>query len=248
MLGDEFRVLNFGVGGYGLDQALVRYEQDVRERRPTVSILSFITSDLRRTMFVYPFIARPHWNMPFSKPRFILRDGDLVNVNMTPPSIEEIFSAEAISDLPLLEYERGYRSRDWEQHWYHFSYLARLFTSLFPSWEALGPDTSDDALVSINAAILRTFVRSVKEAGSVPLVVFLPVRMELGEEASYVPLGRRVLKQAGIPYVDPTPCVSEVHSAERFMGGGHYSPQSNDAVAKCIHKAMKEFIPLPVSR
>ena len=247
MLGDEFRVLNFGVGGYGLGQALVRYEQDVRERRPKVSILSFIASDLRRTMFVYPPIARPHWNIPFAKPRFILRDGHLVNVNVTPLSTEEIFSAEAISDLPLLEYEGGYRSRDWEQCWYHFSYLVRLLTSLFPSWEGVSPHLSDDALVSINASILNAFVRSAQDANSIPLVVFLPVRTELGQAASSVPLGKRVLKQAGIRYVDTTSCLSEVDVAQRFMAGGHYSPQGNEAVAQCVHRAMKDILPLLMS-
>ncbi|MBK9308221.1 MAG: hypothetical protein IPM58_14340 [Nitrospira sp.] len=246
MLGDEFRVVNFGVGGYGLGQALVRYEQDVRERRPTVSILSFVTPDLRRTMIVYPPIARPHWNIPFSKPRFILQAGDLMNVNVTPPSTEEIFSAETISDLPLLEYEGGYQSRDWEQRWYHVSYLVRLLTSLFPSWEGAGPTLSDDALVSINASILNAFVRSAQEADSIPLVVFLPVRAELGQAASTVPLGKRVLKQAGIRYVDTTSCLSEVKPSERFMAGGHYSPQGNEAVAHCVHRAMKETLSLPV--
>jgi len=245
MLGNEFRVLNFGVGGYGLDQALVRYENDVRERRPNVVIFSFISHDLFRTMWVYPFIAMPEWNMPFSKPRFVMRDGELVNLNLTPLSTEAIFSGESISDLPLLEYDRGYRASDWQTHWYQFFYLIRLLTSLFPPWEAVGPDSSGDGLIATNAAILKTFVRSVKEGGSVPLVVFLPMKMDLGREASYVPLGKRVLEQAGIPYIDATSCVSEVNSADRFLEN-HYSPQGNEAVAKCVYKAMKESLPLPM--
>jgi hypothetical protein len=120
-----------------------------------------------------------------------------------------------------------------------------LLTSLFPPWEAVGPDSSEDGLIATNAAILKTFVRSVKEEGSVPIVVFFPMKMDLGREASYLPLGKRMLEQAGIPYVDTTPCVSEVNSADRFLVE-HYSPQGNEAVAKCVHKAMKESLPLPM--
>lgn len=245
MLGDEFQVLNFGVGGYGLGQAFVRYETEVQRRRPRVSIFGFISDDLRRTMFVYPLIAKPHWKVPFSKPRFIVRGGELVN--MTPPLSEEIFSIEAISDLPLLEYERRYRARDWQRQWYHISYFVRLLISLFPAWEAVGPDSSDDALMSVNASILNAFVRSARDAHSTPLIVFLPVQGELEREESYVPLGKRVLKGAGISYVDTTPCLSEVNPAERFMAGSHYSPQGNEAVAQCVHGAMKEVLSLPVS-
>jgi len=160
---------------------------------------------------------RGQWSMPFSNPRFILQDEELVNVNVTPPSTEAIFSRGSIFELPLLEYEQGYRSSDWQTHWYHFSYLVRLLTSLFPSWEAVGPDSSEDELIATNMAILKTFVRSVKEEGSVPLVVFFPMKMDLGREGSYLPLGKRVLEQARIPYVDTTPCVSEVNSADRFL-------------------------------
>lgn len=54
-LGPEFQVLNFGVEGYGLGQAYLRYEKDVRTWNPTVVIFSFISHDVRRTTWVYPF-------------------------------------------------------------------------------------------------------------------------------------------------------------------------------------------------
>jgi hypothetical protein len=50
-----------------------------------------------------------------------------------------------------------------------------------------------------------------------------------------------MLEQAGITYVDPTPCLLEVDPADRFVGG-HYSPQGNTAVAKCVYKAVKQVL------
>ena len=73
---------------------------------------------------------------------------------LTPSSLRE-----SIIELPYLEYDRGYRKSDWQQSPFHLSYLARAFMTWFPRWEAVAPDVSDEALVSVNASILKTFVQ-----------------------------------------------------------------------------------------
>ena len=50
------RVLNFGVGGYGIDQMYLRYKRDVPSWKPNLVILSFIDPDLHRTMSSYGFL------------------------------------------------------------------------------------------------------------------------------------------------------------------------------------------------
>jgi hypothetical protein len=52
-LGPEFQVLNFGVVGYGVDQAYLRYEKDIRQWKPKVVIFNFIAADLDRSLTVY---------------------------------------------------------------------------------------------------------------------------------------------------------------------------------------------------
>jgi hypothetical protein len=239
LLGEEFQVLNFGVPGYGLGQMYLRYEKAVRQRSPKVVVFGFISEDVSRTMWVYPFLSTD-WNLPFSTPRFMLRDGEPTNVNMRPLPSEAIFSRGSISELPFVEYDSWYRPSDWQKRWYHFSYLVRLYISLYPSW-AENPETLEEEVRSINAAILKTFVRSVKQAGSNPHVLFFPGRSELKEPSSHLSLGKRVLEQAGVAYIDPTPCLLEVDPADRFLEG-HYSPQGNAAVAKCVYKAVKESL------
>ena len=56
------------------------------------------------------------------------------------------FSKASISDLPFLEYDVGYKESDWQYKPYHFSFLARLFVSHYPSWSRPNPEVSDDAL------------------------------------------------------------------------------------------------------
>lgn len=245
-LGSEFQVLNFGVPGYGVDQAYLRYEKDARTWSPKIVIFGFISHDVVRTMFVYPFLALPEWDMPFSKSRFILRDGELTNVNVPPLPPEAIFSRGTISELPLLEYQRGYRQSDWEKRLYHHSYLARLFVSWFPRWSSVNPVVTDESLTSVNASILKAFSQSAAQAGSIPLVVYFPSRVELEQPSSALSPGKRVLQQADIAYIDLTSCLLKLNSADWFVPQKrHYSPQGNAAVANCLHKAVNETLTRP---
>lgn len=242
-LGSEFQVLNFGVPGYGIDQAHLRNEKDVRLWKPKIVIFGFISDDALRTMFVYTFLASPEWNMPFSKSRFILRDGEITNINVPPLAPEAIFSRGSISELPLLEHQRGYRQSDWQRSLYHLSYLARLFISWLPRWSAVPPDVSEESLVSVNASILKAFARSVAQAGSIPLVVYFPSKEDFEKPSSHLPLGKRVLQQADIAYTDLTPCLLKLNSADRFGPmRRHYSPQGNATVANCLHTVVNEAL------
>jgi hypothetical protein len=56
-LGQGYQVLNFGVDGYGVDQAYLRYKRDVLSWHPEIVILGVINDDLRRTMGVYGFLT-----------------------------------------------------------------------------------------------------------------------------------------------------------------------------------------------
>jgi hypothetical protein len=75
-------------------------------------------------------------------------------------------------------------------------------------------------------------------------VVYFPRWEELKQPSLTLPLGKQVLKQAGIPYIDPTSCLMEVDPADLLYRPGrhHYSPQGNAAVAKCVHTVVNEAL------
>lgn len=238
MLGSQFRVVNFGVPGYGLDQMLLRYQKDVRKWKPKIVVLGFISHDLERTLWVYPFLGNHEWDYPFSSPRFIVRGEELININPSPLPPEDIFAKGLISELPNIEYQQRYKESEWRERFYHASYLGRLFTSLFSPW-SVHPDHSEEALISVNASILKAFVQSVQQDGATPLVVFFPGRGELRKLGSR---GKQVLERAGLAYVDPTPCLLDVDSTKLMLPGRHYSPQGNAAVAKCMQQAINDIV------
>jgi hypothetical protein len=243
MLGSQFRVLNFGVPGYGVGQMFLSYKQEVRAWKPRIVILGFISHDVKRTLWVYTFLGDMRWKSPFPNPRFILRDGELVKVTESLPTPEHIFARASISELPQVEFQKEYRPGDWEERFYHVSYLIRLFEAWASRLNDPSATISDESLESINAALLTEFVTAVKQEGSIPLVVFLPVGKELTRPNSTRSLGKQVLERAGIDYVDPTSCLLEVDPADRQQPRLHYTAQGNAAVAKCVYKAVKESLP-----
>lgn len=242
MLGSPFRVLNFGVPGYGLAQMFLRYERDARPWKSKISIFGFISGDLRRTLWVYPFLGSFRWGNPYSNPRFILTEGELALINTPLLTSDAIFSGESISELPFLEYQKEYHPIEWERHFYHASYLVRLLLSWYSSWPDNRDEISGEALQSINAALLKAFIQSATQDGSIPLVVYLPVEGEL-DRPSRLPPAKRVLEEAGIAYVDPTSCLLEVNPSDRFSPhNGHYTSQGNAAIAKCLLPVIHQVV------
>lgn len=180
---------------------------------------------------------------PIFKPSFILPEGELTTINTPLLNSDAIFSRKSIAELPFLEYQREYHPIEWERHFYHASYLVRLLLSWYSSWPDDRDEISQEALLSINAALLKAFVTSVTQEGSIPIVVYLPVEGEL-KRPSRVPPAIQVLEAADIAYVDPTSCLLEVNPSERYArpNGGHYGSKGNAAIAKCllpvIHQAV----------
>jgi hypothetical protein len=249
-LGPEVQVLNFGVSGYGIDQAYLRYEKEVRRWNPKIVVFSLVSHDAERTMTVYPFINWPEWNIPFSKPRFIFREGELKELNIPPLAPEAIFSRASLSELPYLEFDKGYSPNDWQQSYLHFSYLFRLFLSRFPRWSASLPDVTEEALLLTNSSLVKAFVLSAEQSGAIPIIVYLPTKKDFegahfGQQPSSLPTGKQVLHQAGIPYIDLTACLLKVNTTDRFTKTTHYTAQSNAAVADCLLNVVISNVPSP---
>ena len=241
-LGSKFEVLNFGVSGYGVDQAYLRYEKDVRGWKPNIVIFGLVSDDFERTMRLYPALSS--WvNFPFSKPRFLLRNGNLKALNVPPLTPKDTFSRESISELPFLEYDRSYKPSQWQFSFVHHSYLARVVMTLFPRWEDAGDDNSDSALSSVNASILNAFIQSAASERTIPIIVYFAQKAEFAEVAPTLPIGKKVLQEAGIAYTDLTPCVMPLKSAERFVDKlSHYTAEGNARVAQCLLKRINEAV------
>ncbi|HEX2055061.1 MAG TPA: SGNH/GDSL hydrolase family protein [Nitrospiraceae bacterium] len=238
-LGSGAQVLNFGVPGYGIDQAYLRYERDVRAWHPDVVVLAVISHDLLRTTMVYYHIGFPGAQVPGAKPRLIVRDGRLVPVNLPLPRPESIFATTDVRNLPFIDYDRFYRPSEWMPHLYEFSHLLRLPHSWASQWRLGMDERLDEETVALNTVLLETFLRRVQEDGAMPVIVFLPSYTEYrdtgGRPQEKHLLGTQLLDRANLPYVNLLPCLSRMpESEDKFTTGWHYTPAANRIVAECL--------------
>ena len=230
------QVLNFGVDGYGVDQAYLRYHRDVRPWHPDVVIFGFINHDLYRTMVVYPFVSFPEWGFPFSKPRFTLAGEQLELFTTSLQNPETLFSVKSVAGLPHIEYDPGYDREAWEYKWFHRSYLVRLILGCIPRWPDPSPHASDDHIAAVNAEILGRFAREAIADGAIPYIVYFPGRGDFtGQERNGRDLVFSALRQKQLHYEDLTPCMRRAEYRDLFNEGHpHYSPKGNAVAAECL--------------
>jgi len=248
-LGADFQVLNFGVDGYGVDQAYLKYLNKVRDWNPEIVIFGLISHDLYRSEVVYPFISFPTWRFPFSKPRFLLQNDRLVPGNQSLPSPESIFSTPRIDELPAIDLEPRYFPADWKWHWYDHLYIVRFVVSFSPNWPVAGR-RDVNATIRLNTAIIREFVDSAMNNHSMPVAAFFPSfgagEMDLHPDRSAASQpAQQVLSNAGIDYLDLTGCLQSLPRAKALASDGHYSPTANVLVADCLYRYLMHLNVVP---
>ena len=243
-LGANVTVLNLGVDGYGVDQAVLRYERDARPWKPDVAILGFIDHDLLRTLSVYPFVRFPDWGFPFSKPRYVLENGELRLLNARLESPAKILSTPSITDLPHIDVDGGWDPDEWVHHTYDASYTVRFLRSRFRRWPTTGSDPHALEMERLNAALITRFTSMATANGTLPLVVYFPSRVDFSvEDVSSREVALKTLDHAGVPYTDLRSCVAAVGVSEAFVPGRpHYSPTGNAAVAACLLPVVRQAL------
>ena len=80
-------VLNFGVGGFGFDQAYLYYDRDGSRFETNVIVQGLQMENVGRDVTLWRIVAFPGTGIPFSKPRYIVEDGnlELINRPTVPP-------------------------------------------------------------------------------------------------------------------------------------------------------------------
>jgi hypothetical protein len=247
-LGPNVQVLNFGVDGYGVDQAYLRYRRDVLSWRPDVVIFGFINHDLLRSLAVYTFVSFPDWDFPFSKPRLVTDGFRLSALNLPLLSPRTLLGVRSIRDLPFIEYDPGYDPTEWEASSFDWSYLYRFIASRYRRWPGSDERSlEEETAIRLNQEILSSFVRLAESETSTPVLVYFPSARDfraLASEANWKSLAQRMLRSGGFPHIDLTPCLMALDPGDRFVPGRpHYSPRANAAVADCLRESLRPLLP-----
>ncbi len=248
---DALEVLNYGVGGYGLDQALLRFQREGMALHPGVVLIGFTPDDLGRVVNVYRrFISSRE--LPLAKPRFVLI-GDSLALQPNPlPSREDyrnlMLHPDAVRVLGRLD--DWYSRTIYEHPLYDAVATLRVGHALWQRLQrrALNPNrllhhgvfNEHSAAFLLQVAVLRAFVETARERGAIAVVILLPDRASVasvrqGASAVYAPL-KAALSKVGIDAWDAADGFRSASGTvdDLFARGGHYSPTGNRVVAEWL--------------
>jgi hypothetical protein len=247
--GIKSEVLNFGVGGFGIDQAYIRYSLE-RSRFDTGMVIEGLQfENVARHLMVFRLIAYPQTKIPFSKPRFYF-DGTSLRVAGRPAMRPEDIPG-ALSHFersPLRRFEAFYSDK-YRRTWWRHSKLAAVLANAVE--EKRGDDDlrgvmqPDGEGMRLTRAIVARFRDDVRSSGKPFILVYLPMRGNLTEE-----LAGRADPWEGLladfrrdfTVVDPRPRLLEIarrHGVDA-VAGAHYTAAGNGAVAEALAEAIAQ--------
>ncbi len=248
-------VLNFGVGGYGMDQAFLRWQEIGRDYAPDMVIFGFQPENLDRNVNIFPFASYSY--RPFSKPRFILTESAglalLNSPTMPPEQIADVF--ESFASHPLAQYEYHYQKRDTAPRLWPSS---RLVSYLH---EALKPPEDDEDSQDagpanergmLGKAIVDAFATDVKESGAAFFALYLPRRVEVQRLHDGTPQPHQFLLDhldEAYHYITFEDQLDRSHLDHGWARHGHYGPEiasiaaraAADEIQSCIESGACEL-------
>lgn len=250
--GNDLEILNYGVGGYGLDQAYLRFVREGMTLRPSVVLIGFTPDDLRRIVNVYRrFIST--LELPLAKPRFLL--GPRQSLTLVPNPLAGPDAYRRLLEHPLTVRELGkldawYSPTIYENPLYDYLATLRVAHALAQrvSRRYLDADrlfvgdlfNDRSSTFALQVAVLRAFSAAVLDRGAVPAIVMMPDhasidRMRGGAVPSYQPLTKALVDQ-GLTVWDGADAFRgvSVPVSSLFASGGHYNAAGNRVLANWL--------------
>ena len=238
--GRPARVTNFGVPGYGMDQALLRFREQGALARPEVVVFGFQRENARRNLNLIRPLYHTRTGLPFAKPRFAVENGALVLVNVPVLPFDRVVATlRAIDAWPLVRYERFYDPHDFATPAWRRSKLAAVAADLLA-----GPPFAANAEeeVRVALALVRSFEAEVRARGASFVVVHLPTRDDLkrlaaGREIPWRELLERVDERHAVVrperrLIDAAPDGDPA----RLFGASHYARPGHEVVAEMLYE------------
>jgi len=238
--GMNAEVLNFGVSGYGVDQAYLRYRKTGARYGPHLVILGFMPRDVARNLNMIRALFAPGTRkFLFSKPRFILDGEELRLINS--PAMDPADTIRTIGELSSWDladheapYGRFYRDR--------FIYRSRLLAFL-AGRVAVADRGSEFALdgeaATLTLAIIERFRQDVESAGGTFLVVTFPMRRDVaglvdGRGLAHEDLLGAMAETTTVIQTEALLAGAAARSSVNalFRPRGHYSAAGNRIVAR----------------
>lgn len=248
---EQIEVLNYGVGGYGTDQELLRYRAEGSSYSPQVVLIGFAPINLGRNVNRYRRFLSTREGV-WVKPRFIVEHGALV---LLPSPVLSLDDWRPFLDQPedvraFGVHDQWYEPMVYENPLYDFSATARLLTNVYlrlryryfdsDRMVAGGAFNTAAPAFEVTAALLLEFAAAVRAVGARPIILILPNREDVRASRA----GEATVSSTLIEALDGeevwdlaeafATAPSGVNQETWFMPYGHYSAAGNYLVASWL--------------
>jgi hypothetical protein len=238
----DLEVVNFGVPGYGTDQAFLRWRRDAAPLRADFAVLGIWPENMCRNLNLVRYFLQP--GAGFSgKPRFLVTaDGGLDPIGLPVLDGDALVAAlSGDAPPPVMAHEYWAQSADVAPRWFQHSRLLRVVHTLARVYERRAQRNrlyagTDPLGIEVTVAIARRFATEARARGAEPIVLLIPMRdlLETWPDEGALPLAR-ALRAQGIEPIDLGPpmtrVVRERGEACCFAADGHLSVEGNELVA-----------------
>ncbi len=244
----NLEVINFGVGGFGLGQAYLRYQELGRQYQSHIVLIGFLSENIKRNVNSFRPFYNPVTGMPLAKPRFIVENGSLV---LVPNPMQSFQDYEALLRSPrdilpkIGATDYYYEKRRYKSSGLDWSPAVRIGKVLA---HRLTKDSDDEDIIVDNrynetseAFIVTTklfaeFYRAVEADNAKPIILLFPNEGDVEDyretqQKRYSPL-LSYFDSANYEYIDLMDALKEADLKDLFIG--HYSPLGNRLVAEHI--------------
>jgi len=243
----SIQVLNFGVPGYGLDQAYLRYLKEARQYKTDYVLIGYMVENINRHVNTFRYFYSPVvWY--YSKPRFYLENGKLKlleNYFKTPEEIRKLVDnpKKVIAELGKKDF--FYQTRFYSRGFFDFLPSVRLYKVLSAVYreEVTGMLRNDvyntqSEAYQVTEKIFDSFVADVKKTGAVPIILVFPDRDDLLRQRAGKPKRYEALlnhfKERNYRFFDVMDAFDKncPNCDLKILINNHYSPLGNMIVAK----------------
>ena len=257
-------VLNYGVGGYGDDQAYLRFAREGMDLHPQILALGFSPDDLRRLTNVFRGFVDDR-EFGWTKPRF--RRTASGGLTVDPPPMRDSADMARLMAQPTLAlgfgaHDQWFQPMIYRDPLYDYSATIRLVTTLTvriyskyfdPNRLIVGSEFNPASeAFGLQLAVTSRFVENARSAGVTAVFVILPDEVSVrrarsGQRTVYSPLTDS-LRRRGVDVIDVAAAfVAEpgnADSREWFAPRGHYSPVGNEVVGRAVGSAILQRVSL----
>ena len=259
----QCRVGNYGVPGYGTDQAFLRFQKNFGDTAP-VSILGIFPHNILRNVNQYRYLLAPSTKSIFGfKPRFVLEADQLRLAPLPTPSFSDLQSlgSHMLQILPDEGFLPGNGAGPVPNEGFPYSLIAlNLFLNervqswiqRKPSWENFIQQEHTAGALEVTVAVVKAFMVECIKRGKNCFVITFP------SPSSY-----KKFKSTGIPSLEPllknlteigTPYLNSESYLSAQLGErsicelladiqgcvGHFNSEGNKMVAEIVSNYIAE--------